>query len=41
MGKYKDSLQANEKLLKSSTLPESERARIENNMKFSLRKITV
>ncbi len=41
VGKYKDSLQANEKLLKSGTLPESERGRIENNMKFSLRKITV
>ena len=41
MGKYKEALQANEKLLKSNTLPESERARIENNMKFSLRKITV
>lgn len=41
MGKYQESLQANEKLLKSKTLPESERGRIENNMKFSLRKITV
>jgi tetratricopeptide (TPR) repeat protein len=41
MGKYKDSLQANEKLLKSKTLPESERGRVENNMRFSLRKITV
>lgn len=41
MGRFKESLQANDRLLKSSTLPQSERARIENNMKFSLRKITV
>lgn len=41
MGKYQESLQANEKLLKSGTLPASEKGRIENNMKFSLRKITV
>ncbi len=39
MGKYRDSVVANEKLLKSGTLPDSERGRIENNMKFSLRKI--
>lgn len=41
MGKYQESLQANEKLLKSGKLPASEKGRIENNMKFSLRKITV
>lgn len=41
MGKFKESLQANDALLKSGRLPESERGRIENNMKFSLRKITV
>lgn len=41
VGRYQDSLQANETLLKSGKLPEGERARIENNMKFSLRKITV
>jgi hypothetical protein len=41
VGNFKESLLANEKLLKSALLPESERGRIENNLKFSLRKITV
>lgn len=41
MGLYKESIQANMALLKSGKLPEGERGRIENNAKFSLRKIGV